>query len=175
MYIHTHHINLFVIHIRVSFQLFITRLYKRGRTTNWVIDTFIHAKLISPITPVLLLIFRSHVCWKIDKSRWKKYFFETLFELFSVLFILPLCCQNHQIFLDWSEVFIMPNSFPFYLVFKVEKIPQICIKKWLYCCRNFLFQLRLWFWLDFVRYLTILGIFSHSWYVKKLMYTFIRS
>jgi hypothetical protein len=34
----------------------------------------------------------------------KKKIFETLFELFSVLFILPLCSQNHQAFLDliWS-------------------------------------------------------------------------
>jgi len=28
------------------------------------------------------------------------FFFETLFELFSALFILSLCCQNHQVFLD---------------------------------------------------------------------------
>jgi hypothetical protein len=69
---------------------------------------------------LLLLVFWPHVCWKIDKSRWKKYFFETLFELFSALYILPICCQNRQVFLDWSEVFIMPNSFLFYLVFKVE-------------------------------------------------------
>jgi len=26
-----------------------------------------------------------------------QYFFKTLFELFSALFILPLCCQNHQV------------------------------------------------------------------------------
>jgi len=29
----------------------------------------------------------------------KKYFSETLFEPFSALFILPLCYQNHQVFL----------------------------------------------------------------------------
>jgi len=32
-------------------------------------------------------------------------------------------------------------------------------KNWYCCCRNFLFQLRLWFWLGFVQYPTILAIF----------------
>jgi len=35
-----------------------------------------------------------------------------------------------------------------------------------------LFQLRLWFWLGFIRYLTILAIFCHSWQFEKLTYTF---
>jgi hypothetical protein len=41
----------------------------------------------------------AHVCWKIDKSGVERniFFFENLFELFSALFILPLCCQNHQV------------------------------------------------------------------------------
>jgi hypothetical protein len=40
----------------------------------------------------------AHVCWKIDKSGGERnIFFQTLFELFSTLFILPLCCQNHQV------------------------------------------------------------------------------
>jgi len=48
----------------------------------------------------------AHICWKIDKKMEREIFiylfiyFETLFELFSALFILPLCCQNHQVFLD---------------------------------------------------------------------------
>ena len=63
----------------------------------------------------------AHICWKIDKNGERNiFFFETLFELFSALFILPLCCQNHQVFLDWLGVFIMLNSFLCYLVFKVE-------------------------------------------------------
>jgi hypothetical protein len=37
----------------------------------------------------------THVCWKIYKSR-EKNVFRTLFQLFSALFILPLCCQNRQ-------------------------------------------------------------------------------
>ena len=37
---------------------------------------------------------------KLTKMEREIFFFETLFELFSALFILPLCCQNHQVFLD---------------------------------------------------------------------------
>jgi hypothetical protein len=39
-----------------------------------------------------------HICWKIDKRGGERNIFsENLFELFSALFILPLCCQNHQV------------------------------------------------------------------------------
>jgi hypothetical protein len=37
---------------------------------------------------------------RLTKADERNIFFETLFELFSALFILPLCCQNHQVFLD---------------------------------------------------------------------------
>jgi hypothetical protein len=38
---------------------------------------------------------------KLTKAEEKEiFFFQTLFELFFALFILPLCCQNHQVFLD---------------------------------------------------------------------------
>jgi len=119
----------------------------------------------------------AHIRQKIDKStKINMLFFNLVWAVFCSFFILPLCCQNRQVFLDWSEVFIMPNSFLFYLVFKVEKKSlRICVKKMVLLLSQFLFQLRLWFWLGFVRYLTILGIFCHSWYVKKLTYTFIRS
>ena len=36
----------------------------------------------------------AHICWKIDKSKEEKSVFRTLFQLFSALFILPLCCRN---------------------------------------------------------------------------------
>jgi len=38
------------IHIRVPFYFFITSVYKRGQTTNWVINTSVHTELISPVT-----------------------------------------------------------------------------------------------------------------------------
>jgi hypothetical protein len=34
---------------------------------------------------------------KLIKAEEKEIFFQTLFELFSTLFILPLCCQKHQV------------------------------------------------------------------------------
>jgi hypothetical protein len=37
---------------------------------------------------------------RLTKADERNIFFETLFELFSTLFILPLCCQNRQVFLD---------------------------------------------------------------------------
>jgi hypothetical protein len=37
---------------------------------------------------------------RLTKAEKKYFFFETLFELFSTLFILPLCCENRQVFLD---------------------------------------------------------------------------
>jgi len=37
---------------------------------------------------------------RLIKADERNIFFKTLFELFSALFILPLCCQNHQVFLD---------------------------------------------------------------------------
>jgi hypothetical protein len=33
---------------------------------------------------------------ELTKVEKKEMFFQTMFELFSTLFILPLCCQNHQ-------------------------------------------------------------------------------
>jgi hypothetical protein len=37
---------------------------------------------------------------RLTKANERNIFLKTLFELFSALFILPLCCQNHQVFLD---------------------------------------------------------------------------
>jgi hypothetical protein len=37
-----------------------------------------------------------HGWWKIDKSKEERNVFRTLFQLFSALFILPLCCRNRQ-------------------------------------------------------------------------------
>jgi hypothetical protein len=37
---------------------------------------------------------------RLTKADERNIFFKTLFELFSTLFILPLCCQNRQVFVD---------------------------------------------------------------------------
>jgi hypothetical protein len=73
----------------------------------------------------------AHIRQKIDKStKINMLFFNLVWAVFCFFFILPLCCQNRQVFLDWSKVFIMPNSFLFYLVFKVEKNPsEFALKK----------------------------------------------
>jgi hypothetical protein len=34
---------------------------------------------------------------RLTKAEKEIFFFKTLFELFSTLFILSLCCQNHQV------------------------------------------------------------------------------
>jgi len=34
---------------------------------------------------------------KLTKAEEKEIFFQTLFELFSTLFILPMCCQKRQV------------------------------------------------------------------------------
>ena len=49
-YIHTCHIYMFAYTHPCPISIFHYSLYKRGRTTNWVINTSIHTKLISPIT-----------------------------------------------------------------------------------------------------------------------------
>jgi len=64
-----------------------------------------------------------------DWQRHIKKYFETLFELFSALFILPLYYQNHQVFLGWSGVFIMLNSFFFIWSLRLNKSLRICTKK----------------------------------------------
>jgi len=72
----------------------------------------------------------AHICQKIDKSTERNIlFFETLFELFSALFILPLYYQNHQVLLGWSGVFIMLNSFFFIWSLRLNKSLRICTKK----------------------------------------------
>jgi hypothetical protein len=72
----------------------------------------------------------AHIRQKIDKSTEKNIlFYETLFELFSALFILPLYYQNHQVFLGWSGVFIMLNSFFFIWSLRLNKSLRICTKK----------------------------------------------
>jgi len=91
-----------------------------------------------PCSLLLLLIFGPHVCWKIDKSKWKKYFSEnSVWAVFCSFFILPLCCQNHQVFLDWSEVFKMPNSFLLIGSLRVNKsLKSGNQKTWFCCCHN---------------------------------------
>jgi hypothetical protein len=49
----------------------------------------------------------AHICWKFDKNGERNiylfYFFlfpKPCLSCFLLLFILPLCCQNHQVFLD---------------------------------------------------------------------------
>jgi hypothetical protein len=58
MYIHTHHINLFAHSHPCSISIFITSLYKRGRTTNLVINTSVHIELISLITCEYIVLFK---------------------------------------------------------------------------------------------------------------------
>jgi hypothetical protein len=58
MYMHTYHINLFTHLHPCSISIFITRLYKRGRTTNLVINTSIHIELISLITCEYIVLFK---------------------------------------------------------------------------------------------------------------------
>jgi len=53
-----HHINLFAHSHPCSVSIFITSLYKRGRTTNLVINTSIHIKLISLITCEYIVLFK---------------------------------------------------------------------------------------------------------------------
>jgi hypothetical protein len=36
---------------------------------------------------------------KLTKAEEKEIFFRTLFKLFSTVFIPPLCCQKHMVFL----------------------------------------------------------------------------
>ena len=56
---------------------------------------------------------------RLTKAEKEIFFLKTLFKLFSALFILSLCYQNHQVFLDLSRVLIILNSLLLYLVFKV--------------------------------------------------------
>ena len=58
MYFHTHHINLFAHSHPCSISIFITSLYKRGQTTNLVINTFVHIELISLITCEYIVLFQ---------------------------------------------------------------------------------------------------------------------
>jgi hypothetical protein len=60
-----------------------------------------------------------HDCWGIDKNREERSVFQTLFQLFSALFIFLFLLPKSSGFLDWLWVFIMLNSFILYLVFKV--------------------------------------------------------
>jgi hypothetical protein len=58
MYIHTHHTNFFAHSDPCSILIFITSLYKRGRTTNLVINTSVHIELISLITCEYIVLFK---------------------------------------------------------------------------------------------------------------------
>jgi len=106
----------------------------------------------------------AHVWWKINKGRGERnIFFEPCLSCFLLFWSSPFAAKSVRFLRLIRSLHINPSKFAF------NKKSWFC-----YCC-NFLFQLRLWFWLGFVRYLTILAIFCHSWHVEKLTYTFIGS
>ena len=98
-----------------------------------------------------------------QKRRRKKYFFEPSLSCFLLFLSSPFAAKSVMFLKLIRSLHINPSEFAFK---KKTDSASVAI---------FLFQLRLWFWLGFVRYLTILAIFCHSWHVEELTYTFIGS
>ena len=121
----------------------------------------------------------AHVRQKIDKSGGKRniyIFFNPVWAVFCSLYPSPLLPKLSG-FLRLIRSLHNAKFIPFFMwSLKLKKSLRICTKKnGSAAVAIFWFQLRLWFWLSFVRYLTILGISCHSLHVEKLTYTFIRS
>jgi hypothetical protein len=119
----------------------------------------------------------AHICQKIDKSTERNilFFLNLVWAVFCSFYPSPLLPKSSGSLRLIRSLHNAKLVLFFIWSLRLNKSLRICTKKWFCCCRNFLFQLRLWFWPSFVRYLTILGIFYNSLHVEKLMYTFIRS